>query len=178
MRDATGGGVAMLVGLAYPLGNVVTLTLVVIAFSVRDWRVGVAGTVLAAAFGVARRGRRDRGLHARRLDAARPGRRVGLAWMALTGVAAWCPAPPAYAEKREGGHLLAPSLLALVAAGLLVLDHFVKGGDTPVYLAAATLLVAGMRVALTFRENLVAAGVAPAGADRRADRAREPAPVL
>ncbi len=155
VRDATGGGVAMLVGLAYPLGNVVTLTLVVIAFSVRDWRVGVAGTVLAAAFGA--RAAADA------IAVFTPGDSmlhglvawVGLAWMALTGVAAWCPAPPAYAEKREGGHLLAPSLLALVAAGLLVLDHFVKGGDTPVYLAAATLLVAGMRVALTFRENLV-----------------------
>src|SRR6185437_9109027 len=51
VRDAAGGGgFDMLVGLAYPMGNVLTLMLVVVAFSVRGWRVGPAWTVLGAAF--------------------------------------------------------------------------------------------------------------------------------
>jgi diguanylate cyclase (GGDEF)-like protein len=153
VRDTTGGGFALLVGLAYPLGNVLTLTLLVVAFSVRGWKVGIAATVLAAAFTVRAAG--DALAVFTPDDSMLDGMvaSLGLASMALTGVAAWCPAPPAIAEKRAGGHLLAPSLLALVAVGLLVRDHFVQAGDTPVFLAAATLLVAGVRVALTFREN-------------------------
>jgi diguanylate cyclase (GGDEF)-like protein len=154
VRDATGDGFPLFVGLAYPLGNVLTLTLLVVAFSVRGWKVGIAATVLACAFTVRAAG--DALAVFTPDDSMLDGlvAALGLASMGLTGVAAWCPAPPATAEKRAGGHLLAPSLLALVAVGLLVHDHFVPAGDTPVFLAAATLLVAGVRVALTFRENL------------------------
>ncbi len=155
VREVTGGGFPLLVGLAYPMGNVLTLMLVVVAFSVRGWRVGLGWTVLAAAFAVRAAG--DALAVFTPSDASILSGWVaflGILSMGLTGVAAWCPAPsPVEVSRRVGTRLLAPALFAFVAAGLLVLDHFVEAGDTPIYLSAATLLVAGVRVALTFREN-------------------------
>ena len=156
VRDAAGGGgFDMLVGLAYPMGNVLTLMLVVVAFSVRGWRVGPAWTVLGAAFTIRAAG--DALAVFTPVDSSITNNLIaymGIVSMGLTGLAAWLPAPaPMEAAARVGSRLLAPALFAFVAGGLLVLDHFVEAGDTPVYLSAATLLVAGVRVALTFREN-------------------------
>ncbi len=155
VREVTGGGFPLLVGLAYPMGNVLTLMLVVVAFSVRGWRVGLGWTVLAAAFAIRAAG--DALAVFTPSDASIMSGWIaflGIVSMGLTGIAAWCPAPgPLEVSRRGGTRLLAPALFAFVAAGLLVLDHFVQAGDTPVVLSAATLLVAGVRVALTFREN-------------------------
>jgi diguanylate cyclase (GGDEF)-like protein len=155
VREVTGDGLPLLVGLAYPMGNVLTLMLVVVAFSVRGWRVGAGWTVLGAAFTIRAAGDAlavftpdDSSIMSGWIAV------LGIVSMGLTGVAAWCPAPgPLEVRARAGSRLLAPALFAFVAAGLLVLDHFLQAGDTPVYLSAATLLVAGVRVALTFREN-------------------------
>ena len=155
VREVTGDGFPLLVGLAYPMGNVLTLMLVVVAFSVRGWRVGAGWTVLGAAFTI--RAAADALAVFTPDDSSIMSGWVavlGIVSMGLTGVAAWCPAPgPLEVRAGAGSRLLAPALFAFVAAGLLVLDHFVQAGDTPVYLSAAALLVAGARVALTFREN-------------------------
>jgi diguanylate cyclase (GGDEF)-like protein len=155
VRQATGGGIELLTGLAYPMGNVLTIALVVVAFSVRGWSVGPAWSVLAAAFAL--RAGSDA------VSVLTPGDTeagegwialLGLSSMALTGVAAWCSSPPGREVPADGiGRLAAPALLAGVALALLVLDHYVQAGDVPVYLSAATLLAAAARVALTFREN-------------------------
>jgi diguanylate cyclase (GGDEF)-like protein len=155
VRQVTGGGFPLLVGLAYPMGNVLTLMLVVVAFSVRGWRVGLGWTVLGAAFTIRAAG--DALAVFTPSDASITTGLIaylGIFSMGLTGVAAWLPAPGPF-ELRERGdaRLLAPALFAFVAGVLLVLDHFVQAGNTPVFLSAATLLVAGVRVALTFREN-------------------------
>ncbi len=155
VREAAGGGFPLLVGLAYPMGNVLTLMLVVVAFSVRGWRVGAGWTMLGAAFTIRAAGDA--------LAVFTPSDNsithgligyLGIASMGLTGIAAWLPAPtPCEASVRGGSRLLAPALFAFVAGALLVLDHFVQSGDTPIFLSAATLMVAGARVALTFHEN-------------------------
>jgi diguanylate cyclase len=154
IRDATGGGLDMAIGLAYPMGNVLTIALVVVAFSIRGWTFGPAWIVLATAFGM--RATADV------LAIAAPERSITAGWIAalglgsmgLMGLAAWCPASAAR-EWRSGGvrPLVAPALLSGVALGLLVLDHFLDAGEVPVYLSAATLVAAAARVALTFHEN-------------------------
>ena len=49
--------------------------------------------------------------------------------------------------------LVTPSLLAIVAGGLLVADHFNQTVDAAVFLSAATLVLVLIRMALTFHEN-------------------------
>ena len=49
--------------------------------------------------------------------------------------------------------LITPSLLALVAGGLLVLDHFRATTDAAVWLSGATLVAVLGRMALTYHEN-------------------------
>src|SRR4029079_15514135 len=128
VREACGGGFALLVGLAYPMGNVLTLMLVVVAFSVRGWRVGPGWTVLGAAFTIRAAGDAlavftpsDNSITTGLIAY------LGIASMGLTGIAAWLPAPaPVESATRVGSRLLAPALFAFVAAGLLVLDHFLE----------------------------------------------------
>ncbi len=155
VREATGGGADMLVALAYPMGNVLTLMLVVVAFSVRGRHVGTAWLVLAASFVL--RAAADALAVLTPADSSITSGWVaylGLISMALIAVAACTRPTPADAEAYdETRRLAAPALLSSVAVALLVLDHFVHAGDLPVYLSAATLAVAMVRVAFAFHEN-------------------------
>jgi diguanylate cyclase (GGDEF)-like protein len=79
---------------------------------------------------------------------------VGLASPLLVAAAAWSPVPPPRPVALAGWRtLVTPSLLALVAGALLVLDHFDRTSDAAVWLSAATLVAVLVRMALTFVEN-------------------------
>jgi diguanylate cyclase (GGDEF)-like protein len=79
---------------------------------------------------------------------------LGLLSPLLIAAAAWSPDRSPRAVALEGWRMLVtPSLLALVAGGLLVLDHFRQTIDAAVFLSAATLVLVLIRMALTFYEN-------------------------
>jgi diguanylate cyclase len=156
VREVTGGGLALAIALAYPMGNVLMVALAVVALSTFGWRMGGTRWLLAAA--IVLRAANDALYIWTRAHASEPRSAIAvlaLATMACFAIAAWRPV----SRRREiepggAGLLVAPGVLAVVALGLLVLDHFVRSGAVPVFLSAATLLAAMARGALALRENL------------------------
>jgi hypothetical protein len=79
---------------------------------------------------------------------------LGIASMFAIVGAAWSPQRPPRKVALDGWRtLVTPSLLALVACGLLVADHFHRTVDAAVWLSAAALVAVLGRMALTFVEN-------------------------
>ncbi len=157
VAGATGGGWDTAVALAYPMGDVLLVVMVVVARHAAR---------LAREPGLAAARRRRCAAHV-----------IADAGYVISGLAderraLWVPivgARLAAADRGRGlepGHarraqvaldgwrtLVTPTLLALVAGGLLVADHFHQTIDAAVWLAAATLVAVLGRMALTFVEN-------------------------
>ena len=151
----TGGGWASAVALAYPMGDVLLVVLVVVAITLRGSRLSAVWLLLAA--GLMARVIGDVGYVAAGLDDERRALWVpliGLTSPVLIAIAAWVRAPQPRTVALEGWRMLVtPSLLALVAGGLLVLDHFRETTDAAVWLSGATLVAVLGRMALTYHEN-------------------------
>jgi diguanylate cyclase (GGDEF)-like protein len=143
-------------GLAYPLGDVVLLSLAIAAFSLTAWRPGrvwwlIGLSLLVFAVGdsiylyLSAKGRYVEG---QLLDVAWP---AALLFMA---VAAW---QDSFAARRidvRGRALLAvPAACALIAAGVLTVDHFARVNLLAIVLSLATLVCVLVRLGLTFHEN-------------------------
>jgi two-component system cell cycle response regulator len=153
---SAGDPAAVATNLAYPIGDLILLGLVVIAFGLTHWRPGPSFLLLGASLAI--QAVAD-GLYL--FQAAEgtyaEGGGLDLLWPAallLTALAAWqpptrAPVPPAH-ERRS---VLAPPLGALVALGLVTYDHFVRIHDGALLLAALTLLLATARMALAFGDN-------------------------
>jgi diguanylate cyclase (GGDEF)-like protein len=153
--DATGGSTAEIaVNLAYPVGDLLLLTLVVTVFGLNAWRpdpvwllIGGGLALTAVADGLY--------LVQSATDQYVPGGLLDLAWPAsalLVALAAWQPAR----KKIVVGDWLTiavPLGGALVAVQLLVYDHFERVNLAAVSLAAWALLLALARLALAFLEN-------------------------
>jgi diguanylate cyclase (GGDEF)-like protein len=150
-----GSGFKTAVALAFPMGDVLLVVLVIVALTLKGWRVSAAWLLLA--FGVLLRALCDAVHVSAGLGATVPTWLIPL--LALVSVfavvaAAWSPDRPARQVSLEGWRtLVTPSLLALVAAGLLVSDHFHRTFDAAIWLSAATLVAVLARMALTFVEN-------------------------
>ena len=71
----------------------------------------------------------------------------------LLGTAAWSPLTRAAARLEDGRTLLWPSVLALVAVGILLVGALTSVPDIAVVLAAATLLALVVRTLMAFEEN-------------------------
>jgi diguanylate cyclase (GGDEF)-like protein len=148
---------AVIVNLAYPVGDVLLLALMIGALALTGWRpgrslalVGVGLMVSAVADIVY-------------LSAIAHGQPDGPAWSAplwpaaalVTAFAAWQPAERARAVRLEGQRLLVLPFGAMVAAlVLLFVDHFHRTSDVAAVLAFATLGVAGVRLCLTLSEHM------------------------
>ena len=155
VERATGGGWASALALAYPMGDVLLLVMVVVAVTLRGWHVSPVWLLLGAgllAHVIADVGYVSSGLADERRGLWVPA--VGILSPLLIAAAAWSPVAPARTVVLDGWRtLITPSLLALVAGGLLVADHFNETTDAAVWLAAATLVGVLARMALTFLEN-------------------------
>ncbi|HEX6024098.1 MAG TPA: EAL domain-containing protein [Solirubrobacter sp.] len=152
---AAGHGWVDAVALAYPMGGVLLVVMIVVAVTLRGWRLSPVWALLAAgllAHAVADAGYVSSGLADERR--APWVLMLGLASPLLIAAAAWsrdrAPGSVALGGRRM---LIAPSLLALVASGLLVADHFDQTIDAAVVLSAATLVLVLIRTAVTFHEN-------------------------
>jgi len=153
------GGTALTVAtdLAYPLGDLLLLSVAVGVFALTGWRPGLGWTLIGA--GIAAAAVADgvflflvsRGTYTEGsiLDALWP------ASVLLIGYAAWQPSRHRTAIRLDGWRMLfIPAAFALMALGLLVYDSFVSVTEVAVLFAAATIMAVIARTAWTFRENL------------------------
>ena len=153
----TGGGpAAVLTNLAYPVGDMLLLALLVAVFTLSGWRPGPGWALLAA--GLAASTIAD-GVY---LDQAATnsymvGTIIDAFWpaaMLLLACAAWLRPTRARRVELEGRPLLAtPALCGVTALGLLVFDHTHRLNPLVLALAVATLVAVLLRTGLTFREN-------------------------
>jgi two-component system cell cycle response regulator len=152
-----GDPTAVAINLAYPIGDLLLIAFVIGAFAATGWRpepmwLALGAGLLASAmadiqylYAVSQGDYQDAGL-----DAA-----LWPASTLLMAFAAWRAPRSAAATRLEGIRLMAvPAALTLTAIGLLMWDHVDRLSGVAVVLAGATLLVAVVRMWLTFREHL------------------------
>jgi two-component system, cell cycle response regulator len=153
--DATSGGpTEIAVNLAYPVGDLLLLALVVAVFGLNGWRpdpvwllLGGGLALTAVADGVY--------LVQSATDSYVQGTLLDIAWPAsalLVGAAAWQPARR-HITINDWLVVTVPVGCGLVAVQLLVYDHFEPVNIAAVSLAAWALLLALARMALAFLEN-------------------------
>ena len=153
--DATSGGPAEIaVNLAYPVGDLLLLGLVVAVFGLNGWRPDPVWLLLGG--GLALTAVAD-GLYLVQsaTDQYVQGTLLDLAWPAsalLVAVAAWQPARRKI-TIQDWLIMVVPVGCGLVAVELLVYDHFERVNALSVSLAAWALLLALARMALAFLEN-------------------------
>src|SRR4051812_20497451 len=152
---------AVVVNLAYPVGDTLMLVLLVGALALTGWRPDRPLALLGAALLLSAIA--DMAY----LSAIAHGQADAPAWASplwpasalLTAFAAWQPLKRTPAVRLEGRRLLvlpvAPVIAALV---LLFVDHFHRLGDVAAVLAFATLTVAGGRLWLTLGEHMTLLG--------------------
>ncbi len=155
--DATSGSTAeVAVNLAYPVGDLVLLGLVVALFGLSGWRPGpmllLLGTGLAlnAVSDVIYLVQTANGTY-------QPGTLLDVAWPAaavLVALAAWQAPHSAVRTSLSDWRVVAiPFACGLAANGLLVADHFSRINLVALLLTAACLVLVVVCMALVFREN-------------------------
>ena len=156
-----GEAAAVIVNLAYPVGDVLLLVLLVGALALTGWRPDRALALVGA--GLLLSGAAD----IIYLSAIADGHSDGPAWAAwlwpasalATAIGAWQPLERARAIRLEGHRLLVLPFGAMAAAlALLLVDHFAPTSDVAAVLAFATLAVAGVRLWLTLGEHMTMLG--------------------
>jgi diguanylate cyclase (GGDEF)-like protein len=154
---ATSGSVAAVAtNLAYPLGDLTLMALVIVVFGLSGWRPGRAWVLLGIGFGVtaiadgiflvqSAKGTYTEGTV---LDALWP------AGLLLVAYAAWQPAPRR-ARSEVGGWrmVVVPTGCALVALTLLVGQDLWHPSRAAIVLAGATLVLVTARMSLSFLDN-------------------------
>jgi two-component system cell cycle response regulator len=151
-----GASAAVATSIAYPVGDLLFLAIVIWAFASTGWRPDRQWLLLGA--GMVASGAADTlYLLGVAHDTYVEGGFIDSIWpisALLMGWAAW--QPPDRAALRLGGLrvVLVPAAFALVAIGLLVWDHVHRLSDLAIALSAATLLVGVVRMGVTFLANL------------------------
>ena len=157
LSNTTGKLAVDVVNLAYPVGDFALLVFVALAYSLADWRPGRAWLLLGAGVTVAAvadmifvyQAARGSYVTGTVLDAMWP------AAMALLASAAWVPQPRRKWDAVDAPHTIVVTLLAAAGAlALLVVAAFHTITPLAVGLAAAALVLASTRAALTYLENV------------------------
>ncbi|MDA0183277.1 EAL domain-containing protein [Solirubrobacter phytolaccae] len=152
---ATGGGSDAVIALMYPMFDVLLVVMVLVAVTLRGWLVSPVWLLLGV--GLMTHAGADVGY----VSAGFVGEQrplwvpvLGLISPVVIAVAAWSRTAEPRKVALEGWRtLVTPTVLALVAGGLLVTDHFNRTSTPAVLLAGATLVFVLVRMALTFVEN-------------------------
>jgi two-component system cell cycle response regulator len=155
--DATrGDGVHMAVNLADPLGDLVLIGFVLVAFATQAWRPGRGwmlfglGMALAAAADTFY-------LYQDAVGTYHDGSIVDVLWPTALICSSWAAWQPWRTGPRGYGYgsqtFIYPSAFAVVSLALLAYDHFVPLSDGAALLATAALIVAIVRAGITFRDN-------------------------
>jgi two-component system, cell cycle response regulator len=152
---------AVVVNLAYPVGDLLLAVLLVGALGLTGWRPDRALALVG--LGLLLSGMAD----ILYLSAIADGQADGPAWanwlwpasVLVTALGAWQPVARTRAVRLEGHRLLLLPFGAMAAAlVLLLIDHFQRASDVAVVLAFATLAVAGVRLWLTLGEHMTLLG--------------------
>ena len=155
--ESTDGPVSVVAtNMAYPLGDVILLSLVVGGFALTRWHPGRAWTLLGASLTISALAD-SAYLYATATGTYSEGGLLDAAWptgLLLIGMAAWQDDGRDPVVDMRGRQLLAaPTLCAAVAILLLVVDHTQRLNLLAIALATLTLVGVLTRLALTFREN-------------------------
>jgi two-component system, cell cycle response regulator len=157
MQTGEGSVLQAATDLAYPLGDLVLLSLVVGVFAMTGWRPGRAWLLIGAGLVVASVSDALYVFQVTNTGYREGGPLDGL-WLVATlllGYAAWAPAGRRIEPRPSGLRVLVvPVLFGASALGLLVVDHFSPIDDVAMVLATLTLMTVLLRWSLTFRENL------------------------
>ena len=155
---ATHGNIAAVAtNLAYPVGDLILIGVVVGVFALSGWRPGRRWLLLGAGLGLAAFA------DAAYLYESSQGTYVVggildslyIAAALSIGISAWRPVPPQRALVLEGRRLIViPSLFGIVALGLLLYGGIHHLGVVAVTCAAVAVLLVILRGAWMFRENL------------------------
>ena len=147
--------VTLMMNLAYPVGDLMLLALVVGVFTATGWHLDRMWLLLGgglAASAVADAAYLQQLAHETYVS----GGLLDTLWLAsvlLMAAAAWQPAPRMPAARRGIGTLAVTVMAGLAAIGLLAYDHFVRIEHTAMALATATLVLVMVRMLLAFRDN-------------------------
>ncbi|MGZ8717430.1 MAG: bifunctional diguanylate cyclase/phosphodiesterase, partial [Gaiellaceae bacterium] len=155
--DTTDGSRSVVVtNLAYPLGDVLLLSLIVGAFSLTGWRPGRAWLLLGASLAVSALADSVY-LYATATGSYHEGTLLDASWPAallLIAFAGWQDTERPRALDLRGRALVAvPAACAAIAVGILLTDHFQRFNLLALALAALALVGVLARLALAFREN-------------------------
>ncbi|HEV7773399.1 MAG TPA: HD domain-containing phosphohydrolase [Conexibacter sp.] len=155
--NATQGDASQLaINLSYPIGDLVLIGFVLIAFATQAWRPGRGWALFG--FGIALSAVGDTlFVYQDAVGSYHAGSLGDALWPAAVLCCGWAAWQPWRAARVASGYgrqtFLYPSLFAVVSLGLLAYDHFVPISDAAALLATAALVVAIVRAAITFRDN-------------------------
>jgi two-component system cell cycle response regulator len=155
LRSTEGSTAAIVINLAYPLGDILLLAAVIGVFALTGWKpdrtwalIGAGLAATAVADGVF--------LFQTATSSYAEGTILDAVWpasMLLLAAAAWQPVTRADVEL-EGRPLLAtPLACGLAGLGIFIFDHFHPLNVLAATLAGATIVAVIVRTGMTFREN-------------------------
>jgi two-component system cell cycle response regulator len=155
--DSTAGSpLAVATNLAYPLGDLLLLALVVAFLGLSGWRLERAWIVIGAGlavFAVAD----SIYLYQAAAGSYVEGTLLDAGWLiaiVLLAVGAWQPTVQRRQIPLQGYQLVAlPSIFALLGLGLLLYDHFERQHVLPLTLASGAVLAVIVRMCVTFHER-------------------------
>jgi two-component system cell cycle response regulator len=155
---ASGGALSteVLTNLAYPVGDLLLLGLVVAILGLTGWRPSLGWILLGV--GLAMNAVADGMYLLQTVEGTYvEGTLLETLWPAsalLVGLAAWQPAVRVSAPTHQSLRMvLVPAAAALTGIGLLTYDHFDRLNTVTLILTAAALLLVVVRTALLFYEN-------------------------
>jgi two-component system cell cycle response regulator len=155
-EGASGVSAAVLTNLAYPIGDLLLLGLVVAIFGLSGWRPGRAWILLG--LGAALNAVAD-GIYLWQTAEGTyvEGSLLDALWPASTlliGLAAWQPAKLRSAAAAESARVvIVPFTCGLVSIGLLAYDHFNRLNGLTLTLTSACVLLVLVRTVMVFAEN-------------------------
>lgn len=155
LRTTSGSAAVVVTNLAYPIGDMLLLALVVGVFALCQWRPGRAWLLIGAALGLmavadgsylfeTAAGTYTEGTI---LDALWP------AGMLLLAAAAWHNGREERVEVEHRPLLLVPAGATAIAVAIQVWDHLQHENGLAIYLSVATMLFVIARTGASFREN-------------------------
>jgi two-component system cell cycle response regulator len=155
----TTGGSALVIAtnLAYPLADLLLLSLVVAMFGLTGWRFDATWALVALGFAVFAIADSVY-LYQTAAGTYVEGGPLDVGWPAalvLIACSAWSPIRKLEGVRDESWQALTlPTFFAAIGLALLVYDHFVRINTVALVLAAATVAAVMVRAVLTFRERV------------------------
>jgi two-component system, cell cycle response regulator len=156
VRSTHGSPLVVLTNIAYPLGDVLLLALLVFVFSVTRWRPGPAWALIATGLVFNTVGDAIY-LYQSAVGTYVEGRFFDLTWplsLVLIGLSAWQqPGRVPRVELQNRSLLGTPIVCGLIATGVLVSATHLRVHTLALVLACGTIVLVLARTALSFREN-------------------------